>query len=356
MAAERPVHSSAADHPAGNADTEEWFAGQLEHCPVVAVLISELQSPDSPRSSGEDIGHIDMLAESAEEMPPIIVHGPSMRIIDGMHRVRAAISQGRHKIWARIYDGDEENAFVIAVKTNVAHGLPLPRADRVAAAERIAGSHPQWSNQMIAAAAGLPASTVRDIRRRSTRRTDQSNTRLGQDGRVRPLDATEGRNLAGKLLAENPAASVRAIARMAGLAPSTVQDVRRRMRAGEKPSLSPKKPRRPERPHEQERDGAAGGQIPRQRAGGSRRPLSVAGLADTLDGLKKDPTLRLTDSGRSLLRWLGTQVGRMEKWEKVVETIPDHCVGPVARIARFQEAAWQMFAAKLEQRQNRCIS
>jgi len=356
MAAELPARPPASRHSAGNADTEEWFAGQLDHCPVVAVSISSLQSSDSPRSSGEDTGHIDMLAESAEEMPPIIVHGPSMRIIDGMHRVRAAISQGRQKIWARIYDGDESDAFVIAVKTNVAHGLPLPRADRVAAAERIAGTHPQWSNQMIAAAAGLPASTVRDIRRRSTRRTDHSNTRLGQDGRVRPLDATQGRNLAGRLLAENPGASVRAIAKMAGLAPSTVHDVRRRMRAGEKPSLPAKKPRKREKPREQERGSALGGQIPWQRAGGSRHQHSVAGLADTLDGLKKDPALRLTDSGRSLLRWLGTQVVRMEKWEKVVETIPDHCVGSVVRIARFQEASWQMFAARLEQRQNRWTS
>ncbi len=356
MAAEHPVLPPASHHSAGTADSEEWLAGQLDHCPVVAVLISSLQSPDSPRSSGEDDSHIDMLAESAEEMPPIIVHGPSMRIIDGMHRVRAAISQGRQEIRARIYGGDEKNAFVIAVKTNVAHGLPLPRVDRVAAAERIAGTHPQWSNQMIAAAAGLPASTVRDIRRRSTRRTDHSNTRLGQDGRVRPLDATEGRNLAGKLLAEKPGASVRAIAKMAGLAPSTVHDVRRRMRAGENPSLPPKKSREREKPREQERDSAVGRQIPRQRAAGSQLQLSVTDPADTLDGLKKDPALRLTDSGRSLLRWLGTQVVRMEKWEKVIDTIPDHCVGSVVRIARFQEAAWQMFAAKLEQRQNRWTS
>jgi hypothetical protein len=48
-------------------------------------------------------------------------------------------------ILARFYDGTEVGEFVLAVKVNSAHGLPLPLAHRTAAAARIAASHPQWS-------------------------------------------------------------------------------------------------------------------------------------------------------------------------------------------------------------------
>ncbi|MEV0372123.1 hypothetical protein AB0I10_20210 [Streptomyces sp. NPDC050636] len=115
---------------------------------------------------------------------------------------------------------------------NSAHGLPLSSADRAAAAARIIGSHPQWSDRMVASATGLSTRTVAALRDGSTDAGPQLNTRMGRDGRVRPLNAAAGRELAGRLVAEKPDASLRDIAALAGIAVATAKDVRDRIRQG----------------------------------------------------------------------------------------------------------------------------
>ncbi len=82
-----------------------------------------------------------------------------MRVIDGTHRLRAAILNGHEEIGVLFFDGTDDDAFVAAVRANVVHGLPLALADREAAATRIIKSHPQWSDRAIAEAAGLAAQT-----------------------------------------------------------------------------------------------------------------------------------------------------------------------------------------------------
>ena len=127
-----------------------WKPVQLDRLPIVVLSLNSLVLNESPRQSGESVDHVEVLAESEAQLPPIVVHGQSMRVIDGMHRIRAAVLRGEEKIEARIYHGTEDDSFVLAVQLNIAHGLPLTRADRIAAAVRIMGSHPQWSNRMIA--------------------------------------------------------------------------------------------------------------------------------------------------------------------------------------------------------------
>ncbi|MFD0631737.1 hypothetical protein ACFQ9X_08960 [Catenulispora yoronensis] len=61
---------------------------------VITVRISDLHDADSPRSSGVDIAHAHVLAQVEGPLPPIMVHHPTMRIIDGMHRVAAAKLRG----------------------------------------------------------------------------------------------------------------------------------------------------------------------------------------------------------------------------------------------------------------------
>ena len=58
------------------------------------------------------------------------------------------------------FDGSEKDAFVLAVESNVQHGLLLTLSDRTAAAGRIVNSHPEWSDRAVAAATGLAAKTV----------------------------------------------------------------------------------------------------------------------------------------------------------------------------------------------------
>jgi hypothetical protein len=59
-----------------------------------------------------------------------------MRVLDGMHRVRAAILRGDAVIAAVFFDGDADAGFVEAVRANISHGLPLTVADRKAAVAR----------------------------------------------------------------------------------------------------------------------------------------------------------------------------------------------------------------------------
>lgn len=137
----------------------------LHDTPAEHVPIEALGSSYSPRVEGEDKEYMGILAESEAPLPPILVHRPSMKVIDGMHRLGAARLQGRQHIEARFFEGAERDAFLLAVVLNVTHGLPLSTADRTAAVERILSSHPQWSDRAVAVVAGLSPSRVSEIRR-----------------------------------------------------------------------------------------------------------------------------------------------------------------------------------------------
>jgi hypothetical protein len=147
---------------------------------VVAVPVLALRPADSPRLNGEDKAHIARLAETETPLPPILVDRRTMRVIDGMHRLMAASLQGRETIEVIFFDGKEADVFLHAVKENVTHGLPLSRADRRAAAQRIIASHPHLSDRAIGQSTGLAAKTVAAIRRRSSD-VPQSNARVGRD-------------------------------------------------------------------------------------------------------------------------------------------------------------------------------
>ena len=88
-----------------------------DHFPrVLKIPIVSLLPADSPRSCGEDGEHIQRLAESGAELPPILVQRGTMRVIDGMHRLRAAILNGYHSIEVEFFDGGDEEAFIRAVE------------------------------------------------------------------------------------------------------------------------------------------------------------------------------------------------------------------------------------------------
>ena len=201
----------------------------------LSLPIEDVLPADSPRLQGEDIEHIRSLVEITDELPPILVHRTTMRVIDGMHRLKAAILRGDRTIDAVFFDGDDAEAFVTAVKANVQHGLPLSLSDRKAAAARIVRSSPHWSDRAIAEVSGLSAKTVGAIRCDSVAALPEVHHRIGRDGRARPLSTVDGRRLASELITLNPESSSREIARQAGISPSTVRDVRDRLRRGQDP-------------------------------------------------------------------------------------------------------------------------
>jgi hypothetical protein len=305
---------------------------------IAMVSVGELLPGDSPRLQGEDDKHVQTLAETTEPLPPIVVHRPTMRVIDGMHRLQAAMVRGDHEIAVEYFDGSRADAFIRAVRDNVVHGLPLSRADREAAVERIIRSNPGLSDRAVAAVVGLSPPTVGTIRRRTTARTLQSNARIGLDGRTRPLDAKEGRLRAGRIIAERPDASLRTVAREARVSLGTAQDVRKRMDRGEDPVPVKNLARSTAR-------------VPRPRSVAA--PDGRAGLS-ALRILRRDPSLRLSETGRALLQWLGV-FGIRNRSEEIVNAIPEHCAGTVIELARGCAESWTQLSNDLEQRLRRTV-
>jgi ParB-like chromosome segregation protein Spo0J len=307
------------------------------------VPVHLLRPADSPRSDGEDPEHVRVLATVETRLPPIVVHRASHRVIDGMHRLAAAKLRGDAMIEVRYFEGTEHEAFVLAVKANTTHGRPLTMSDRARAAERIIVSHPGWSDRSIAVATGIGARQVADVRRRLETRldpTDRPRSRIGRDGRVRPLDGAAGRLKAAEVIREFPAASLREIGSRAGISPATARDVRARIQRGDDPVPGPRagtgehRPVRPSAP-------AAPGVTPA--AGG-------ADLAVMLRGLRLDPSLRFSDAGRDLLRWLMVKVPSPEQWNDLSRTLPPHTTYLLADIARECAQEWHRIAEDLDRR------
>ncbi len=290
---------------------------------LVRVPVASLATGDSPRLSGVSDRHVAVLAASDAVLPPLLVHRQTMRVIDGAHRLRVAFLRGQQSVDVRLFDGSGAEAFVEAVRANTDHGLPLTLADREAAASRIVGSHPHHSDRWIAAVTGLAAGTVAAIRRRTHPEDGQPPARIGRDGRIRPVNSAEARRAASDAMAKRPEASLREIARLAGISPNTVRDVRQRMGRGEDPV--------PSRPF----DGQSAGSRDR---------------ASLMQVLRRDPSLRLSESGRALLRWLDAMAKSPEICEDPVESVPPHCAYVLVELAVRCAEDWQDVASRLERR------
>ncbi|MFI1867546.1 ParB/RepB/Spo0J family partition protein [Streptomyces jumonjinensis] len=324
---------------------------RLEKCPIRAVPIDALKLVDSPRVVGEDDGHIRALAESEEDFPPIVVDAGTMRVIDGAHRVRAAALRGRSEIRARLYTAVGEEAFVLAVLLNSRHGLPLTTADRRAAAARIMVGCPQWSDRRIARLAGLSPTTVAGLRNRSTVRNEQSNTRVGADGRTRPVSGAAGRLQARELLLGKPEMSLRELARAAGISASTAADVRARLKAGDDP-LPPRL--RGTAPAPRRIRGDAGAPVTALPHPALPHPApshpAPSERALLLQRLRNDPSLRFNESGRSLLRWLSQHPAHSAELAGIAENVPAHCASTAAALIRANLEVWAAYAEELQRR------
>lgn len=308
----------------------------------VSVLISSLLPADSPRLAGENPEHVALLA-AAQDLPPILVHRSSMRVIDGMHRLRAAKLRGDETISVTFFEGDDNEAFLLAVKTNIEHGLPLSLADRAAAAGRILAVYHQWSNRAIAAATGLSPTTVSAIRQRSYIPAERESRRIGRDGRVRPVDGSAGRRRASEVIAMKPDASLRAIAREAGVSVGTARDVRQRLRAGRDPLLTS------QRGSAKERGPSVDGAVEPQRHGMGSAPQSID-WPSVRGNLSRDPAVKYAENGRAFVRWIDGHVVEPVEWSELIDAVPPHWRNSVAELARSCADAWLEFAQELEQR------
>jgi len=325
------VDQSAADAVLPSAAPDE----------VHTVPVGELLPADSPRLAGEDENHTRRLAEAEVELPPILVHRDTMRVIDGMHRLRAAIASGEQKIRVRFFDGDEDQAFLHAVRENVTHGLPLTLDDRRAAAERIIVRSPHLSDRAIGRYTGLSDKTVGALRVRSNAESSKSIIRIGVDGRARPLNSTEGRQRAMELISAQPDASLRQVAAGAGISVGTAHDVRKRMQRGEDPVHS-------RQPGARARRGVTTSLS--SHAVAARRAAVDAADFDPkplLESLAQDPAIRQSESGRGMMRWLHTHAVRGSDADGLVEAVPPHRTDHVIALAENFAAVWHRVADEL---------
>jgi ParB-like chromosome segregation protein Spo0J len=299
---------------------------------TAVVPIAELRPADTPRLAGENEQHIRALAAMGDTFPPIVVHRATMKVVDGMHRVRAAELRGDREIAVRFFDDSPEMAFLHAVRANISHGLPLSLVERQAAAARIVATHPQWSDRAVAAATGLAAATVAAVRRCSSGRAEQLNARIGRDGRIRPVNSADGRRRAGAVLAERPDTPLREVARIAGISVGTAKDVRDRVRRGDDPVPERFRPAEPAAPPP-----AAGVCVEAERT-------------RLAEALHTDPTLRFSQAGRLLLRLISAHAIGGTQWDGIVRTAPRHCLPAMARLARSYADTWRQLAVAFEQR------
>lgn len=316
-------------------DLERALAGAT----VCHVQPGDLRSADSPRLEGESSEHVDNLLTQADELPPLIVHRQSMRVIDGMHRLEVALRRGEEYVPVRFFDGPDHDCFPLAVRLNAVHGLPLSLGDKVAAAARIVRTHPAWSDRKVAALVGVSPKTV--AARRSSEECPQLNGRIGQDGRMRSSDTASRRRVAADYLSRHPDASLRTLGREAGLSVGTARDVRLRVAAGQDPVPS-RVTGKPRCQPEPERTvtalaGTAASSVPADES-----------IEDVVDCLRRDPTIRMSECGRVLIRILGASCALTAQPALLVTAVPEHHAESVAGAARRMSTVWSRFADQLE--------
>jgi hypothetical protein len=147
--------------------------------------------------------------------------------------------------------------------------------------------------------------------------------------------------MASKLLRERPTASLRQIAEIAGIAPSTVMDVRNRLASGDDPL--------PERGNDDADEMKV--TVPAQRRSADTRQVpSPESIGASLRIVRKDPSMRFNAAGRLLLRWLSAYPPGPAEWNQMVISVPSHCVDIVVELARRSGDLLHEFARQLQQR------
>ncbi|MEU6511935.1 MULTISPECIES: ParB/RepB/Spo0J family partition protein [unclassified Streptomyces] len=307
--------------------------------PEYRVALTALKNIVQVRLDGPDDRHTRALA-ACDEFPPILVHRPTMAILDGVHRFHAAHLRGDTHIAVRFCDEPLEKAFVRTVRENVRHGLPLTYADRTAAAGRILTAHPHWSDRYVAGVAGLSPKAVADLRKGAQQATGPTH-RLGRDGRLRPTDADERRRRAAEILRSEPDSSLREVGRLAGISPTTVRDVKRRIENGQEPIPQ----RSADTTARTAGEGDTASPSPRHDPAAGADPADFPALVKRLCS---EPSLRHSADGRLLLRLLDLHLAAQRSSARIASAVPAHQIATVAVVAARCRQIWHDMAAGLE--------
>ena len=302
------------------------MAGQRVADGITDVRIETLKLGILLRFDEEDVEHAQSLACRLDDCPPILVDQSTATVIDGAHRVLAARLLGRETIPVRYFAGTREEAFVEAVKANVAHGKPLTLAEREAAAIKLLGMHEDWSNRLMAQVCGLSDKTVGRLRK-STAEVPQSSARLGRDGRHRPVDTRVLRNEIATALRAQPDTKAVDLARSMRTSPSTVRDVRKRLQSGEDPVRTGRTVRvvKP---------------LPSRAGEGKNAGVDWA----------SDRAILSLPGGVGFAEWLAQTKIKPRQWEPHISEIPLGRIPQLIEEAKSRATEWNKFASSLEER------
>ncbi|MGH3679426.1 MAG: hypothetical protein ACRDT2_03965, partial [Natronosporangium sp.] len=72
-----------------------------------------------------------------------------------------------------------------------------------------------------------------------------------------------------------------------------------------------------------------------------------ASSSSLLQRLKGNPSLRYSEKGRSLLRWLDSHVVDPADWSPAVAEVPPHCTYTIAELAIQCAKAWERLAEEM---------
>jgi ParB-like chromosome segregation protein Spo0J len=310
--------------PMTNVTRQEHIAGSAD------VEIKLLKLEMSPRIGGQDMDHAQALAFRFDDCPPILVERTTSTVIDGVHRVLAARMLGRTTIPAHYFEGTHDEAFVEAVKANVTHGKPLTLAEREAAARKLLGMHGDWSNRLLGDVCGLSDKTIGRLRK-TTSELPQLSARVGRDGRQRPIDSRPLREQIAKALRITPDANAEELAQSLSTSPSTVRDVRRRLRDGESPVPTQRGIKVDPRPVS-------------PAANSERRAVSAA------VEWRSDRAILALPRGIELAEWLDQTSVRTAQWASLIEEVPLGRIPQLIEEAESRALEWTRFAKALEDR------
>ena len=155
-------------------------------------------------------------------------------------------------------------------------------------------------------------------------------------GRIRPLNAAAGCQLASELLSRRPNASLREIAEAAGISTGTVRDVRARLCRGDDPV-----------PASRRDNGCRASNRGKPNRTPVREEPAPGDVAPLMAWLARDPALRMSREGRELLRWLHLHVVQTMDTDKIASSIPSHCFEYLIELANRCSANWARIAHDL---------
>jgi ParB-like chromosome segregation protein Spo0J len=131
--------------------------------------------------------------DSWGRMPPVVVWSVDGRLLlaDGFHRHAAAVSLGKRRMPAEVREGEFAEALDYVAAVNLAHGLPLTRAERRRAVEIRLRLHHDRSDRHLAEEMGVGRELVAKVRRQLVEagQIPAGSVRVGADGKSYPAAA-----------------------------------------------------------------------------------------------------------------------------------------------------------------------